>query len=164
MTEIIGFEGNLGNFTVTLKEHPRYVDLEKCISCGICAEKCPAKIPDEYNEGLSNRTAISIRYPQAVPLKYTIDSANCIYFEKGKGRACEKFCPSGAIDFCQKEKTYEVKVGSVILAIGAKLLNPKSFAAYGYEALPNVITSMELERILSSSGPFGGDLLRPRQG
>ena len=161
MTEIIGFEGKPGNFTVTLKEHPRYVDVEKCISCGICAEKCPAKIPDEYNEGLSNRTAISIRYPQAVPLKYAIDSANCIYFKKGKGRACEQFCPSQAIDFYQQEKTYEVKVGSVILAIGAKLLNPKSFSAYGYEALPNVITSMELERILSSSGPFGGDLLRP---
>ena len=78
---------------------PRYVDVEKCIACGVCAEKCPKKVDDEYNEGLIKRKAIYVPYSQAVPLKYAIDADNCIYLNKGKCGACEKYCPSGAIDF-----------------------------------------------------------------
>ena len=94
MAELEDLEGEVGHFTATVKEYPRYVDMEKCIACGVCAEKCPRKVEDEFNEGLNQRKAAYVKFPQAVPLKYAIDEKNCIYFEKGKCRACEKFCPA----------------------------------------------------------------------
>jgi heterodisulfide reductase subunit A len=155
-------EGEAGNFTVTVRERPRYVDMDKCIACGICAERCPRKVLDEYNQGLSKRKAIYVQYAQAVPLKYVIDADHCIYFQKkGRCRACEKYCPAGAIDFNQKEKIHKIEVGSVVLSLGFKSFDPRGQAVYGYGSLPNVVTSMEFERILSASGPFGGHLQRP---
>jgi heterodisulfide reductase subunit A len=161
MTDIDALNGSAGHFTVRLREHPRYVDMDKCIACGICAAKCPRKADDEHNEGLSKRKAAYIKYPQAVPLKYVIDKDNCIYFEKGKCRACEKFCPAGAIDFGQRERVFTIDVGSIILTMGSEPADPFSCREYGYGRFPNVITSMEFERILSSSGPFEGHLVRP---
>ena len=161
MTDVEGVEGSAGHFKVVLKERPRFVDMEKCIACGICATKCPRKVEDEYNEGLSNRKAIYVQYPQAVPLKYAIDVDHCIYFEKGKCKACEKFCPADAIDFSQKEKRLEIEVGSILLTVGSKPVDPIPLKEYGYASFPNVITSMEFERILSSTGPFQGHLERP---
>jgi heterodisulfide reductase subunit A len=161
LTDVESVEGSAGHFKCILKERPRYVDMEKCIACGICATKCPRKVEDEYNEGLSNRKAIYVPYSQAVPLKYLIDEDHCIYFEKGKCKACEKFCPAGAIDFSQKEKRLEIDVGSILLTVGSKTIDPSSLKEYGYTSFPNVITSMEFERILSSTGPFQGHLTRP---
>ena len=155
-------EGDAGNFTVTVRERPRYVDMDKCIACGICAERCPRKVKDEYNQGLAKRKAIYVQYAQAVPLKYVIDADHCIYFKKkGRCRACEKYCPADAIDFTQKEKIHKIKVGSVVLSTGFKSFDPSGHDVYGYGSLPNVITSMEFERILSASGPFQGHLQRP---
>ncbi len=155
-------EGEAGNFTATVRERPRYVDMDKCIACGICAERCPRKVKDEYNQGLAQRKAIYLQYAQAVPLKYVIDEDNCIYFKKkGRCRACEKYCPAGAIDFTQKEKIHKIKVGSVVLSTGFKSFDPSGYDIYGYGSLPNIITSMEFERILSASGPFHGHLQRP---
>ncbi len=161
LSEVESLEGEAGNFKVTVREHPRYIDVTKCIACGKCAEKCPRKVEDEYNQGLSRRKAVHVPYPQAVPLKYAIDKDHCIYFEKGKCRACEKFCPADAIDFDQKEKIYMLEVGSVIVAPGFRCYNPSGTDRYGYGRLPNVVTSMEFERILSASGPFEGHLVRP---
>jgi heterodisulfide reductase subunit A len=158
VTEIAGAEGN---FTVTVLQQPRYVDMEKCIACGMCAEKCPKKIDDEYNEGLIKRKAIYVPYSQAVPLKYTIDAENCIYLKKGKCGACEKYCPSGAINFKDTQKKITLQVGSLILASGFKAFNPAGFDTYSYTHLPDVVTSLEFERILSATGPYGGHLLRP---
>ena len=141
--------------------HPRYVDMDKCIACGTCAEKCPKKVDDIYNEGLIKRKAIYVPYSQAVPLKYVIDKDNCIYFKKGKCRACEKFCPAGAINFDEKETEITLNVGSLIMAPGFKSFDPKRYDTYPYATLPNVVTSMEFERILSATGPFGGHLKRP---
>jgi len=135
--------------------------LNKCIACGLCAEKCPRKVDDEYNEALNKRKAIYVQYPQAVPLKYSIDAQHCIFFEKGKCRACEKFCPSGAINFEDTEKEINLHVGSVILAPGFETFDPVIRDTYGYKRSPNILTSLEFERILSSSGPFGGHLTRP---
>ena len=139
------------------------MDIEKCVACGICAEKCPSKIADEFNMGLSKRKAIYVPYPQAVPLKYAIDSARCIYFKKGTGKckACEKFCPTGAIKFDDQEESITLNVGSVILTAGFKPFDPKSFDSYQYEKFPNVVTSLEFERILSAGGPFSGHVRRP---
>jgi heterodisulfide reductase subunit A len=161
MTEVREVDGEAGNFTVRLHQKARYVDMKKCIACGVCAEKCPRRVPDEYNRGLSSRKAAYVQYPQAVPLKYAIDKDNCIYFEKGKCRACEKFCPAGAIDFNDKDADLTLNVGSVILAPGFKTFDPGVFDTYNYAGSPNVITSMEFERLLSPSGPTSGHLARP---
>ena len=161
MSEVSEISGTEGNFTVTVIQHPRYVDTAKCIACGICAEKCPKKVDDAYNEGLMKRKAIYVPYAQAVPLKFTIDPDNCIYLQKGKCRACEKFCPSGAINFADKESTRSLHVGSLILATGFKSYDPRLLDNYCYSQYPDVITSMEFERMLSATGPSGGHLIRP---
>ena len=158
MTSIAGAEGN---FTVTVLQQPRFVDMEKCIACGLCAEKCPKKVGDDYNEGLIKRKAIYVPYSQAVPLKYTIDAENCIFLKKGKCGACEKYCPSGAINFNDTEKTITLQVGSVILAPGFTAFDPARFDYYSYAGLPDVVTSLEFERILSATGPYSGHLVRP---
>jgi heterodisulfide reductase subunit A len=143
-------------------EKARYIDMQKCIACGVCAEKCPKKVLDEYNEGLAKRKAAYLGYAQAVPPKYVIDKANCLYFLKGgKCKACEKFCPTGAVDFSQEDVKRDINVGAVILASGFKPYDPSKYSAYHYTAYPNVITSMEFERILAAAGPFQGHMVRP---
>ncbi len=161
LSEVESIEGRAGNFTVAVREQPRYIDVEKCIACGKCAEKCPRKVKNEYNQGLGERKAAYVPYPQAVPLKYAIDAAHCIFFEKGKCRACEKFCPADAVDFKQTETLHRINVGAVILSPGFAPYSPAGVDRYGYGVLPNVVTSMEFERILSASGPFEGHLVRP---
>ena len=140
------------------------MDMEKCIACGLCYEKCPAKISDEYNEGLSKRKAIYVPYPQAVPLKYVIDKDRCIYFKKGKCKACEKFCPTGAIKFDETEDNITLNVGSVILTAGMKAFDPSNLDNFQHSNFPNVITSLEFERILSAGGPTTGHVTRPSDG
>jgi heterodisulfide reductase subunit A len=135
--------------------------MDKCIACGTCAEKCPKKTDDLYNESLIKRKAIYVDYAQAVPLKYAINKDACIYFKKGKCRACEKFCPAGAINFEEKEVKLTLNVGSVILSTGFEAFDPSRFDTYQYASYPNVVTSMEFERILSATGPYHGHLSRP---
>jgi heterodisulfide reductase subunit A len=162
LSEVTGIEGEPGNFQVTVEQQPRFIDSAKCIACGLCAQKCPKKVPDEFNAGLGDRKAAYVLYPQAVPLKYAIDKDTCIYFKKaGKCKACEKFCPADAVDFDQKGEVRKVKVGAVILASGFTPYDPKKYHGYQYSSLPNVVTSLEFERILSASGPFQGHLVRP---
>jgi heterodisulfide reductase subunit A2 len=161
LSEITAIAGVEGNFTVTVLQQPRYVDMEKCIACGLCAEKCPKRVDDVYNEKLVKRKAIYVPYSQAVPLKYAIDAENCIYWKKGKCGACEKYCPSGAINFKDTQKTLELQVGSVILAPGFKSFDPSRFDNYAYSRHPDVMTSLEFERVLSATGPFSGHLVRP---
>ncbi len=164
LTEVLAVSGSPGNFTVELREHPRYVDVDKCIACGECARKCPKKVDDEYNEGIGKRKAIYVKYPQAVPLKYQIDPDHCIYLQKGKCGACAKVCPAGAIDFDQKPRDKAVQVGSLILTPGFQTFDPSGIRTWGYDLFPNVITSLELERYLSASGPTEGHLIRPSDG
>ena len=161
---MVAVEGEKGDFTVTVKKAPRYVDMDKCIACGTCAEKCPRKVKDEFNQGLNARKAIYVPYPQAVPLKYLIDHDNCIYFEKGRGRACEKVCPTGAINFDDKETVETLNVGSVIITAGFKPFDPKGLEHYGYAGYANVVTSLEFERLLSAGGPTTGEIRRLSDG
>ena len=164
LSEVNAVSGEEGNFAVTLTQYPRYVDLEKCIACGVCSEKCPKKVFDEYNEGLIKRKAIYVKYAQAVPLKYVIDPNECIFFTKGKCKACEKFCPTGAINFEDEQKDLTINVGSIILASGCEAYDPKTHDVYGYGKFENIVTSLEFERMLSSSGPYAGHLKRPSDG
>ncbi len=163
-SEVVDVAGEEGDFTVTVRRSPRYVDMEKCIACGLCAEKCPRKVDDEYNMGIGKRKAIFIKYGQTVPLKYAIDSENCLYFTRGKCRACEKFCPTGAINFNEKEELVTFRVGSLILAPGYTPFDPSMYDTYGYKKIPDVVTSLEYERLLSASGPYMGHLVKPSNG
>ena len=163
-SEVLGVTGSPGQFQVRVKKKARYVDEKECVSCGVCAAKCPKKVPDDFNRGLSRRKAIFLSYPQAIPAVYTIDRDHCIYFQKGKCRACEKFCESKAIDFDQKDEVVEIETGSVILAPGFETIDPQLRPEYGYDRYPNVITSIEFERILSAAGPFEGHIKRPSEG
>jgi len=135
--------------------------MEKCIACGLCAEKCPKKVASEYDAGLIKRKAAYIQYAQAVPLKYALDPSQCIYLQKGKCRACEKFCPTDAIKFDDQQKEATINVGAVILSSGSETYNPEHHDIHGYTKFKNIVTSLEFERMLSSSGPYGGHLVRP---
>ena len=161
MTSVSGEEGN---FTVQVTQHPRYVDMEKCIACGLCAEKCPRKVLNAFDGGLGKRKAAYVKYAQAVPLKYVIDPKECIFLTKGKCRACEKFCPTGAIKFDDEEKEMTLQVGAIILASGSEGYDPGNHDTFGYRKSPNIVTSLEFERVLSASGPYGGHLVRPSDG
>ncbi|MCJ7818967.1 MAG: FAD-dependent oxidoreductase [Syntrophales bacterium] len=159
--EMIGLSGSPGRFTVKVREYARYIDPKKCTACGVCAQKCPKKVKDEFNLGLGWRKAAFVRYPQAVPLKYAIDKIHCIYFDKCTCRACEKLCPSQAVDLSLTDTDREVEVGAIILAPGFRPFDPLQKPEYGYERYPNVLTSLEFERLLSATGPSGGKVKRP---
>ncbi len=163
-SELLAVEGEKGNFTVKILKHPRYVNEELCVGCGICAEKCPQKVPNEFEMGQSERKAIYRRFPQAIPMTFVIDKDHCTYFRTGKCKACEKFCEAKAIDFDQEEEEITLNVGSILVAFGAKPFDPTIVPQYGYGVLPNVVTSLELERMLSASGPTMGKILRPSDG
>jgi heterodisulfide reductase subunit A len=164
LSEVIEVSGEEGAFTVKVKKSPRYVDMEKCIACGLCAEKCPKKVDDEHNEGLGKRKAAFIKYGQTVPLKYAIDPENCLYLTRGKCRACEKFCPTGAIRFDDREEIVTLNVGSLILAPGYRPFDPAACDTLGYGVIPDVVTSIEYERLLSAGGPHMGHLIQPSNG
>ncbi len=161
MADIESVDGVKGDFRVCLRQRPRYIDMDKCIACGMCAEKCPKKVQDTFNQNLIKRKAAYVLYPQAVPLKYLIDADHCIYLQKGKCGACVKICPAGAIRLDDRERRLTLNVGSVILASGFQPFDPSGLAHLGYDAHPDVLTSLEFERILSASGPFGGRLMCP---
>jgi heterodisulfide reductase subunit A len=158
---LVSLSGSPGRFTAKVKQYARFIDPEKCTACGLCAQKCPRKVKDDFNVGLGWRKAAFVRYPQAVPLKYAIDKIHCIYFDKCTCRACEKFCPSQAVDLDQVDQDREVEVGAVILAPGFKAFDAAEKPEYGYERYPNVVTSLEFERMLSATGPCGGQVRRP---
>ena len=157
--EITGLDGEAGNFEVKLRRKSRFIIEEKCNGCGICAQKCPIETVDSFNEGLGQRGAIYVEYPQAVPLKYMIDREKCI----GCG-TCDEICKAQAIQYDQEDSEVKLRVGSIILAPGFESFDAKLKSEYGYGRFPNVVTSIEFERILSASGPYGGLVLRPSDG
>jgi heterodisulfide reductase subunit A len=157
--EVAGFEGEAGNFEVKLRRKSRYIIEDKCNGCGICAQKCPIETLDAFNEKLGKRSAIYVKYPQAVPLKYMIDREKCI----GCG-TCEEICKAKAIQYDQEDSEATLQVGSIILAPGFEPFDATLKSEYGYGHFPNVVTSIEFERILSASGPYGGLVLRPSDG
>jgi len=157
-SEVEEVSGYVGNFKVKIRRKPRYVDESKCTGCGVCQEKCPFKADNEFDLGLGQRKAIYVPFPQAVPNVPVIDREVCAYFQKGKCRACEKFCEAKAIDFEQSEKTVEVEVGSIIVTTGFDAFDPSVMGQYGYGKYPNVYTGLEFERMSNASGPTGGKL------
>jgi heterodisulfide reductase subunit A len=158
--EVTNVDGYVGNFQVTVRQKPRYVNTELCTGCGICQEKCPKKIIDDvFEAGLGKRKAIYTPFPQAVPKFPVLDRENCTYFIKGTCKACEKFCPPGAIDFTQQEEYLQFDVGQIILATGYDTFDPHRMPQYGYERYANVFTSLEFERLSNAAGPTGGKIV-----
>ncbi len=157
--KVKNIEGEPGKFDVTITVQPRYINEEKCTGCGLCARYCPVEAVNEYDRGLGIRNVIYVKYPQAIPLVYIIELERCI----GCG-FCEKICKAKAIDYKQQEKDVKISVGSVILAPGFEEFSPEIKSEYGYGQFPNVVTSLEFERVLSASGPFRGTVVRPSDG
>jgi len=163
-SEVVKVEGYVGNYLVTVKRKPRYVNEDLCVGCQECVMACvykEAKFPDEFNVGLGKRKPIYIPFPQAVPQVVVIDPARCLQVKSGKCKqTCVEACADRhAIDFTQKEELVQIKVGNIIVATGFKLFDAKRIPQYGYGLYPNVVTSIELERLVTSSGPTGGEVL-----
>ena len=155
--EVTHVDGYVGNFQVTIRQKPRFIDTTLCTGCGICQEKCPKKVVDEvFEAGLGYRKAVYTPFPQAVPKYPVIDHENCTFFQKGTCKACEKFCPTNAINFDQQETMLQIDVGQIILATGYDLFDARRIPQYGYGRLANVFSSLEFERLTNAAGPTGG--------
>ena len=158
-------EGFVGNFTVTIRHKARYVDPAKCTGCGLCTEKCPQKrVPNAFNLGLDNRRAIYIPFAQAVPKIATIDPAYCTKLNTGKCGVCAKVCTAGAIDYQQTDRVEQRQYGAIVAATGFQPISLEKFGEYAYQQSPDVVTSLEFERLMNAAGPTGGTLLRPSDG
>ncbi len=164
LSEVVSVAGEAGDFTVKVKQHPRYVEQDKCTGCGMCEEKCPKKVTSEYEQGLTTRKAIFSLFPQAYPNTRVIDRDNCNFFQKGKCKVCEKVCPAKAINYDQTEQEMDLHAGAIILSPGLKRYDARVRGELGFGRWPNVVTSIQFERILSASGPFKGVVQRPSDG
>ena len=166
-SEVKELKGEVGNFEVEIIKHPRFINEEKCVGCGVCWAKCPGKTSDEYNQGLGKRTAVYIPFSNAIPKIPVIDEKVCLYLTKGrpKGknicRICEKECPAEAIEFDQKEESLKVQVGAVLVATGFKEYDPTPKQNLGYGRYPNVVTQLQLARMIDPNGPTDGKITRP---
>jgi heterodisulfide reductase subunit A len=158
-SEVVEVKGFVGNYVATIRRKPRYIDETLCTGCGLCMEKCPRKAESEFEEGLAPRKAIYRNSPQSVPNKPVIDREACIWFTKGKCGACQKNCPSGAIDFDQTETVFPVEVGAIILATGYDTLDPTPLVPYGFGRYPEVYTGLQFERLNNAVGPTGGRIV-----
>ena len=161
---LVGLEGEPGRFVARICRRAAYVRWDLCTGCGLCQDKCPTRVPAEFEGGLGQRKAIYTLSPQAVPNKPVIDREHCRYFTQGKCRVCERLCPVGAIDYAQEDVEFEERVGAVILATGYQLLSLARLSEYGAGAVPDVIDGLQFERLLSASGPTAGQVRRPSDG
>ena len=162
-TEVDGVEGEAGDFKVSLTQKPRYIIEEKCTGCTTCMEYCPVHYPDQFNQEISENKAVHIYFSQAIPLVAYIDES-CLYLKEKKCRICVGVCGNDAIDLNQVPEKMEVNVAAVILTLGLEPYDPRVKNDYGYGQLKNVVTSMDYERLLSSTGPYGGEVRRASDG
>jgi heterodisulfide reductase subunit A-like polyferredoxin len=160
-SEVEKVEGEAGDFKVTVRRKARYVDEDKCTGCGACTEKCPTLLPDAFNMGLGERKAIYSWFAQGIPSTHTIDAENCRQLQGKKCGICKKTCQADAVNFEQEDRFVELHVGAIIVASGYEVFDPAQVHEYRYRDIPNVITALEFERLLSASGPTGGHLDRP---
>lgn len=164
-SEVESVSGYVGNFQISIRKKATYVNWDKCTGCGLCTEKCPSrKQPDPFNENLCTAPAINIPFPQAIPKKAAINPAACTKIQKGKCGVCAKICPVKCIDYEQQDEIITVDVGAVVIATGYDLFDWHKYPQYGEGRYPDVITSMQYERMLSASGPTGGHVKRPSDG
>ena len=164
-SEVEKVSGFVGNFTVDIRKKARSVDAAKCTGCGLCQEKCPSKkTPSEFNRGLSNRSAIYTPFAQAIPNVPVIDREACIKFKTGKCGVCSKVCAAGAIDYSQQDEIVQRSYGAIVVATGFDVMSLAKYGEYGYGQSKDVITSLELERVMNAAGPTKGHLERLSDG
>ena len=164
-SEVESVKGFVGNFQVSIRKKARYVDETKCTGCGLCTEKCPQKkVPNEFNLGLDNRRAIYIPFAQAVPKVAAIDPNYCTMLKSGKCGVCSKVCTAGAIDYQQRDQIIEETYGAIVVATGFEPIKLDRYGEFAYFQSPDVVTSLEFERLMNAAGPTGGTLLRPSDG
>ncbi len=164
LSQLVALSGEPGRFRARILRHARSVDLSRCTGCGDCLEKCPVKVPNEFEGGLAQRRAIYRLYAQAVPNAPVIDRRFCLKFTKDRCGNCARVCKAGAIDYSQQDEEIELEVGAVINASGSVIADPQLRQEFGHRRLANVVTALEFERILSASGPYSGHVLRPGDG
>jgi len=157
-SEVESLEGEAGAFCARVRKKARYVNFEACTGCGVCQQKCPKRVPSEFDMAVGQRKAIYTPFPQAVPNVPVIDRENCIWFQRGKCRVCEKFCPTGAIDYDQEDEWVSVHAGAVVVATGFDPFDPTRKPELGWGQYPNVLTGLEFERLVSASGPTAGKI------
>ena len=162
--EVEEVSGYVGNFDVKIRLRARSVDADKCTGCGTCWQKCPTKVPSEFDQQLGLRKAIYISFPQAVPRIPVIDRDACIHFRTGKCGICQKMCEQGAVDFEQEDTIIEGKFGAIIVATGFTTFDASVYGEYGGGKYENVITGLQFERMVNSSGPTDGKIVRPSDG
>ncbi len=161
-SEVTDVKGFVGNFSVTVKRKARYVKEDVCTGCGLCTEKCPQKkVPNEFNLGMDTRRAIYIPFAQAVPKVATIDPNYCTMLKTGKCGVCSKVCTAKAIDYEAKDEFITEQYGAIVAATGFNPISMDKFDEFAYSQSKDVITSLELERLMNAAGPTGGTLLRP---
>jgi len=156
--------GGIAGIQAALNLADSGIDEDKCTGCEDCVRSCPVKVSNEYNLGLDKRKAIYIPFPQSVPRIATIDAVHCMHFTRGKCGVCKMKCQRGAVDFDQEDKILDLEVGSIVVATGFNIYDPRGLTEYGYGVYPDVVTSMEFERILCASGPTAGKIKRPSDG
>jgi len=159
--ELLTLEGEAPRFKARVRKLPRYIDEKKCTGCAVCTTRCPVRLPDPYNKGLARTRCIRIPFPQAVPAVPILDAAHCLFLTRGTCGVCKKLCQADAIDYEQKPEDLEIDVAAAVLALGSEEFDATLKDEYGYRTFPNVVTSIELERLLSASGPTQGHVRRP---
>jgi len=160
-SEVVNVSGYVGNFTVQVKKKARYIDEKECTACGECVAVCPVTRPDEYQTGFSTRKAIHIPFPQAIPAAYLINMDDCLGINPIACGKCADVCEKKCINFDMQDQIVELKVGAVVVATGMDVYDPTEIEEYGYGRYPNVITSMEFERLICAGGPTEGHFVRP---
>jgi len=160
-SEVKEVSGYVGNFTVKILKKPRYVKEDVCTLCDECSKVCPVAVPNEFDRGLTERRAIYIPFPQAIPATYTLDIDSCAGLLPIACGKCLDVCEPGAIDYDMKPEIVEEKVGAIIIATGYELYPKEKMAEYGYGRYPDVLDGLQFERLLSASGPTGGEVRRP---
>ena len=156
--DLLTLDGKPGDFSAKIKISPRYIDADKCTACGLCTTYCPRHMVDDYNEGLAITRPIHIDYPQAVPATYFIDPSACLHLKHDTCQICVPVCRSNAIDFSQKSVERELNIGAVIMSPGFSRVPESALTKYNYDKHPDVVTSLEFERLLNPSGPFQGEV------
>jgi len=166
-SEVLGIKGFVGNYEVSVLKKPRYVDETRCVGCELCTQVCPVKVPDRFNENMSQTRAVSIYSSHAVPKVAIVDPQQCLRLKTRKKEVCGKCvqtCEAKAIDFEQQPETVQLKVGGIVIAVGSEVFDASQMPEFGYGRFPNVISNIEFERISDASGPTGGKILSPKSG